>query len=236
MSNKKKRANKRKNSSPVKSTSAKRIFCEMDEYVKQIVEQNAQVIKDNQLLYTEIKQHNVLCDRQLRAIESNVSKLDVRVGFLERVSNLKSVNILGVPTADNETPADQIKLIKKICNFIKVPVSEKEIDDIFRYGKDKKSLRVELVSKLKKRELIAAVKSKEIKGTDIGLGTNSQIFIYEHLSPANHKLHIEAKKLKKEKLVDFVWISNGQVLVREAEGKPAIVVKSCVDLLQFSRT
>lgn len=134
---------------------------------------------------------------------------------------------------DSETTADLLKIFKKIGTVTKTTISDKDVDDIFRFGKDKKVIRVEFVSKLKKKELVAAVKSKEIKGTDIGLTVNSQIFVNEHLSPANHKLYVEAKKLKKEKVFEFVWISNGQVLVRTAEGEPAVVLKSCVDLLKF---
>lgn len=234
MSNKKKRAAKRKNSSPVKFGTCKKIVCDMDEYVKQIVEQNAQVIKDNQLLYSEIKQHKILCDRQLKAIELDVSKLNNRVSFLEKTTSLKSVNIFGVPTVESETSVDLIKMLKKICTYLKVPISDKEVDDIYRVGKEKKTIRVDFGTKLKKRDIITAVKSKELKGTDIGINSDTQIFFYEHLSPIIHKLHIEAKKLRKDKLVDFVWTSNGQVLVRVKEGQPAVVIKSCADLLKFS--
>lgn len=226
-------SNKRSASSPIEYRTSKRILCEMEEYIKQIAEQNAQVIKDNQAIINELKQHNVICDRNLKEVNLNVSRLDSRVILLERVSTLKSINILGVPPVENEKTADLYKIVKKICGFVKVTVSERDMDDIFRFGKEKKSIRVDFVSKLKKREMINAMKTKEVKGSDVGISESPQIFVFEHLLHATHKIHIEAKKLKREGLVKFVWVKDGKVLLREAEGEPVIIVKSLADLLKF---
>lgn len=229
MSNKK----KRKNTSPLNQKTTKKVNTEMDQYIKIIVDQNAQVIQENKLLYSKIEQHIDLCGKRFESIEENASKIFKRVNNLERVSTLKAVNIFGVPVYESETTADLVKIIKKIGNVLKASLSEKDIDDVFRFGRDKKAIRVELVTKLKKRELIAAIKQREIKGKDIGLDFNEQIFMSEHLPYENHKLYIDAKKLKKEKALAFVWINQGRVLVRQKEGVPAIVVNSCVDLMQF---
>lgn len=201
--------------------------------MRNIVAQNAKVIEENQNLYKEIKKNNDLCDRQLNVIKNDVVKLDNRVKYIERCVNLKAVNISGMPMSENETTSDLVKIYKKLGGLLKISPSEKDIDDIYRFGKEKKSIRIDFNSKIKKREFLRALRNTEIRGSEIGLSSTDQIFANEHLSKENYNLYVAAKKLKREKTVQFAWVNNGIVLVRKSEKDPAIVIKSEEDLLKL---
>lgn len=67
----------------------------------------------------------------------------------------------------------------------------------------------------------------KINSSHIGIGGNkTPIFILEHLSPLNKKLHASARQVAKEKGFKFVWIKQGRVFMRKTESDPSIYVKN----------
>jgi hypothetical protein len=75
---------------------------------------------------------------------------------------------------------------------------------------------------------------KTITTSNIGFEElDEQIFVFEHLTNENYDLFKMAKDFKRKKLVEFVWVRNGRVLVRKNESSPAVLIKSVEDLNQF---
>lgn len=62
------------------------------------------------------------------------------------------------------------------------------------------------------------------------------IYVSEHLTATTKGLLKAAKQLKKAKLIQFVWTSNGDLFVRKAEGEPAQRVDTLADLERFGWT
>lgn len=206
-----------------------------NEYLKQIVENNTKIVQENQAILKQIQLQNDNYEKHFQLLNTNLFSVQARVNYLDTVICSRSVSIVGVPSEEEETPTSLIKVVKKIFGAVKVSFTERDIDDIFRIGRDKKVIKVEFISKLKRRELVAAARNTELTGNVIGLNSGDRISVFEYLSPQNASLHREAKELRKGGAVEFAWVKNGRVFVKEKEGRKAVLVKTVQDLLKFKK-
>lgn len=133
----------------------------MNEYLKQIV-------SVNQTLIAEIKEQNDNHNKQFNVLSAGLKSVNSRITSLEATNCCRSVNIIGVPFVKDESMVSLFKIVKKICGVLKVTFSEKDIDDIYRIGKEKKIIKVDLTTKIRRREFIKAARTTKISGKDIG--------------------------------------------------------------------
>lgn len=202
---------------------------QVNEYLKQIV-------TDNQKLIKEMKTQNENHNRQFGVLFSGLNTVNSRVDQLEVSNCSRLVQIIGVPVIQNETTASLLDILKKLCTAIKVTCSEKEIDDIHRSGKDKKNIKVEFTTKIKRREIVKAARAYKIVGNDIGMESSDRLFVNEYLSHQSNVLHREARELRREGQLEYVWIDNGRILAKEKEGMKAVLVLSQEDLIKFRKS
>lgn len=216
-----------------KTTAAFLNMEQTNEYLRQIVENNSKIILDNQEIVQQLKLQNENHERHFKLLNVKLHSLDSRINYLDTDICSRSVRIVGACVDKEETPATLVKLVKKMCSTLKVQFQERDIDDIFRCGKDKKAIKVEFISKLKRREFVAAARGKELTGMDVGLESNDRLLVFDFLSPHNALLYRETKELKRNGIVKFAWIKNGRVLVKEKEGDKALLVQRIEDLAKF---
>ena len=81
-------------------------------------------------------------------------------------------------------------------------MSRKKIDELFK----------------KRNEL------NDIDFTDLGFPSETKIYMNENLNPYYRKLWWSCRKLKKEKVVKYVWISNGSIKVRKDDTSQVIKI------------
>jgi hypothetical protein len=57
-------------------------------------------------------------------------------------------------------------------------------------------------------------------------GDKKLVYVLEHLSPMNKKLHAAARHVAKDKNYKFVWIKQGRVFLRRAEADESIYIRN----------
>lgn len=130
-----------------------------------------------------------------------------------------------------------IGMVNTLANNLNVEISNPDICDIYSIkGKsDKKTIIVELNSKINKDNIIKSAKTyniqnktKRLGASHLGFDTNadSPIFINERLTPKASRLYFLARDLKKSKGYKHCWPSNGRIYVRKTDDSPVIWITS----------
>lgn len=171
-------------------------------------------------------------------INDDVSFLYNKSLLNEKLSRNSSVVITGI----HDKAITSLESVKRICSVIKVPIEENDIDDIYPvHSKDNKPrLIVKFARALKKKEVMKGIKAKKsIYINELGFNYdtqgNTQVFLNEHLSWKNQQLWAEAKKLRAQGVLKYVWINNGDVLYRCEEGAKAEVLKGFDQLNSYKK-
>ena len=73
-------------------------------------------------------------------------------------------------------------------------------------------------------EFIRKSKRLKINTNAVGINTNEQIFVDEHLTSSNSKLLSKALQFKRSGHLLHVWHREGKIYVRESENSPAIKI------------
>ncbi|XP_073999150.1 uncharacterized protein [Rhodnius prolixus] len=182
-----------------------------------------------------IAQVDVLTSEK-KALEGKVSELLVTVEVLKQASRCKTVEIHNVPLVQGENAND---LLNKIGTALDVNVGE--VDFVYR-AKPGPSIVdpprpppiiATFLRQCTRDDLITRRKVKRDFSTrHIGWATqeNHIIYINESLTPYFKKLYGAARAAKKSNIVKYVWVKNGRVLIRKADGAPVIVVHKLDDI------
>ena len=96
-------------------------------------------------------------------------------------------------------------------------------------GKDRKVI-VRVTNRRIIESLMLKRKSIHTVIEEIGFPPGTEIYLNDNLCPYYRDLWFKARKLKKAKIVQFVWSSNGIVKVRRNITSPIIKVTHLVDL------
>ncbi|XP_046400872.1 uncharacterized protein LOC124167118 [Ischnura elegans] len=177
-------------------------------------------------------------------LQEKVFDLEVKLNRNEQERLKNSVEIRGVPLTTDE---DLQSIVLKISTALNVNMSAEDIDGVFRPRPRQASsinsrpppIIVRFLRLNKRDELITKRRvRKELNVDDIGLASNlplpqQTIYIDEALTPFNRKLFAIARDLKKNGKVKFVWVRNGNILVRQSEGAPVVVISTQKDLDRF---
>lgn len=184
---------------------------------------------------------------QVKSNSSSITRLNKSVELLrknqlklESVLKRKELAVTGVP----ETEIDVKKLVLKICKLFGISEATVNLESCFRFKSATSKVNPILVvfSGVKQRDdvLLAFRKRKKpIKGTEIGLNTDSPIRIGEHTSFEQKNLMLVAREqLVKNGGFKFLWFRDNRVLLKEKEGAKTIVLSSLEDIesVKKSRT
>lgn len=183
-----------------------------------------------------LKLENSNLRTQINDLNSHILDIEQR----ERDCNLE---IQCVPEYKTE---NLLSIFSKICNTVSVPISQSDVKNITRVAKINSDSRrprnivVRLPSTRERDNILAAInafnkKNREDKLNTLHLGITGDkqpIYITEHLSPSNKKLHAASRIFVKENGYRFVWIRNGRIYIRKDVNTNAILVKN-LDSLKF---
>ncbi|KAG8299351.1 hypothetical protein J6590_103253 [Homalodisca vitripennis] len=69
---------------------------------------------------------------------------------------------------------------------------------------------------------------RNLNSHDVGYtsSTANPVYVNESLSPTKRKLLAAARSVKQEKNYAYLWVRNGKVFLRKAQGDPFIIVSS----------
>ncbi|KAI5636526.1 hypothetical protein NE865_10771 [Phthorimaea operculella] len=185
---------------------------------------------------TDLENENKLLKQNEQENRSHIRILEDKVEQLERSSKNIFVEIRNVPVKQNENKEDLINTVKKISQALAVNTQPSDIRDAFRKQNKKGPTRpivVELSSTAVKFNLLAAARRynlsnphNKLNASHIGFtDNNSELFLSEVLTDNAGKLYFLARNLKKSKLIDYCWTTNGKVYIRKRAGEPAVLIR-----------
>lgn len=189
--------------------------------------------KFNELMksHEAIKQENT----QLR---KEVSTLSKRVDNMENLHRANNIEIHDIPEKSNENLSE---VISKIGAFLGCPLDKNAIDSVFRVQtlnpNKPKNIVVKFTSKTSRDLFLTNAKhmrrnEKFNRGFKLE-GLAEKFFINEHLSSATKVLLKETKETAKRNSYKFVWVQNGNILVRKNEASKLIQISKSKDLDQL---
>lgn len=186
-------------------------------------------------------------EKDKKDMQINLENLESKFNYLENFSIKTCIELRNVPKVTNETKPILFGYATMLCNTLdlKLDVSSM-VRDVFRLPsrKDKtfSSIAIELNSTLAKSQLLDSIReynkkhSDQLNSTHIGIQLIKQaIYISELLTPKMKRLLFLAKDYAKSANYDFVWASNGRILMRMATGKPYFALRNEADLSDLKK-
>lgn len=181
------------------------------------------------------------CRKRERDLEVEMSKMKETVNSLEQDKLSKNLVFKGIKEVPKESdPKFTLALAQYLVNYLfKKPNNKIDVVAARRIGivrdKNKPQMRP-IVAQFRsidaKMEVLKAAKEAPLNCNlilmeDGPVGTvEDKIYVNEHLTQLNTTLFFEARKMKREKHIQFAWVKNGAVLVKKSESSRAIRLKS----------
>ncbi|KAL4706791.1 hypothetical protein ACJJTC_018172 [Scirpophaga incertulas] len=179
--------------------------------------------------------------KEYSALTNKMTDVSDRLNLLEQHARETNIEIGGVPENKSE---NLLSFMRQLCKVVSVPLSETDILTGTRVRKitedsaRPRSIIIKLQSIRKRDEILAAVSAFNKKNQNDKLNTSqlgygekkSPVYVSEHLSPYNKKLHATTRKAARDKCYKYVWIRNGRIFVRKDDQTPAKQIR-CYDSL-----
>lgn len=168
-------------------------------------------------------------DRQY--FSAKITTVESRVDIVEREVNKKSLVITGIQAPAEEEEEDLVDVVVKISKFLGSTVPKGEIDDVWRFGKEKERIKVIFLRTITKRNLLKKIRErKKLSTKELNLEGDHQIYLNEDLGKGAQEIWKKARQLKKQKLIDRVWTSEGRILYKIQEKDQP---KLCISLYEL---
>lgn len=194
---------------------------------------------DQVVINTDLKAKIKKLETENSSLLGSMSDLNQKVAQMEQQARDCNIEIQCIPESKSENLLD---IMNNLLRSVSCELLNTSIITVHRVAKLKsdsdrpRSVIVKLATPQVRDTVLAAVmtfnKSKKLvenklNASHLGFTDNKQpIYVLEHLTPANKKLHAAARKTAKEKSYDYVWIRNGRVFIRKNNETPIILVKN----------
>lgn len=194
--------------------------------------------------YETAKTALIKCQESLKQVQKDnmilsntVYELNTRLQAMEQHNRANNLEIQCVPEHKNE---NLISTIMQISKVVSANLKETDIHHCTRVAKlnreDKRprSIIVKLGTPLLRDTFLANTikfnkehQNDKLNTSHIGIaGDKKPIYILEHLSPQNKKLHAAARQFAKKEDYKFVWIKQGKVFIRKTESSQFVYVRN----------
>ena len=129
-----------------------------------------------------------------------------------------------------ETEEDLLEKIYEVGRSLGVELIQEDLSIAHRLTKPNKNgirpVVAEITIRMKKNRLVRNSKSRKLQ---------NGIAVYNHSTSRTYELFDQARELRNEGLVKFVWESDCKILVRKDENSPAIRITNEFQLNQFKQ-
>ncbi|XP_050362914.1 uncharacterized protein LOC126781849 [Nymphalis io] len=171
------------------------------------------------------------------SLRAQLSKVASLMEQLEQRARDCNIEIQCVPEHKSENLLTIVKQLTKVVSCVIDDSDIKEFHRVAKVDSDSKRSRniiVKLTSPRVRDTILAAVKifnkkneNNKLNSTHLGIaGDKQSIYVSEHLSPTNKKLHAATRLVAKEKKYEFVWIRNSRIYIRKNMHSPAILIRN----------
>lgn len=151
-------------------------------------------------------------------------------------STNKAIKITNFPKTENESP---VSVFGRICQYIKFDFNLEFIEDCYylnvRNSKYPPMIVVKFLRDKDKSLLLKYLRENKIRlSTEMFVkeNTNVPIYISEFLTREMGQLFAEARSLKRNNEVKYVWVRNSRIFVRISDNSEPKIIRSKLDLQQ----
>ncbi|KAI5703463.1 hypothetical protein M8J75_011975 [Diaphorina citri] len=206
------------------------------EYLGGTLEDLSKTFKELERKVVLVEKNQEKLENQNIELRKKVKDLEILVQDMAQEGNKNKLEITGVPQN-----VDYVAYTEKIFEKIKVnQVVKKEEYHVEKITVKKpnsppqvKSLVVTLKNNQIRDSVLETLKRDKPRMSTADF-INQQpalpIFINEYLSPYLKKLFYEAKKIKGDKNYEYLWVKNGQILLKKTAGGKVMRLTSMEDL------
>ncbi|XP_044766235.1 uncharacterized protein LOC123322356 [Coccinella septempunctata] len=174
-------------------------------------------------------------EKENESLKKQVSVLNRRIGVIEQQSRSNNLEIQNIPEKTKENLHD---VILKVASHINTDLNMSMIESISRVQSKltnkPKNIVVRFVSKSNRDNFLAAYKAKkQSDGGHSGISVKDiadKIYINEHLTMENKILFKEVRSAAKERSYKYVWVQNGNIMLRKDDTSRIIHVHHDFDL------
>lgn len=180
---------------------------------------------------------NATLVKENESLKKTVLDLSVRVNLIEQNSRQQNVEINGIP---ENTAENLIKTVYQLSKSVSCDIKEEEVLSAVRVRKldpenrNPRAVIVNLRSTHSRDVILTSVMnfnranpSKKLNSNHLGYGGPAKpIFVSEHLSPLNKQIHAATRKAARDKGYKYVWVRDGRILIRKADGEQAKQIRS----------
>ncbi|KAH7937691.1 hypothetical protein HPB49_014809 [Dermacentor silvarum] len=97
----------------------------------------------------------------------------------------------------------------------------------------KKNVVVQFAQRQKRDSFVKNARRKSLKCSDVGIDSRAAVFVNEHLGPELKRLLGRATARKHEVGWKHVWVREGKIFARQANGAPRIRILSGEDVAKM---
>lgn len=196
-------------------------------------------LDSNAALLTQQQQSIERCLGEIDALKSenkllrtHVQALESRVTESEQYSRRNTVEIYGVPESRNE---DVLTTVQQVGRAINIDIHDNMIDICHRLPKQQNQqhggIIVKFVRRIDKERFMDCRRIKRNLSTrHLGLPEDAIIYVNESLSQEKRRLLAQARKVKRDKQFEFLWVRNGVIKMKKTQGTRVIIINNSDDL------
>lgn len=200
---------------------------------------SSQMVEMNGKMSTLLEENKRL-KNELTCKDKDIQDLQHRVNYLEQRTRINNLEIANFPETRN---LETREIIKKIFVAVGVKITDADIQAVHRvpkFNSGVKNIIVNFTSRWTRNKILMAYKqfrsqakwnllAKDIEANLV----DTPVYISEHLSPAYKKLLAKAKQIAKEKKIKYVWIKEGQILMKRDDGDKVARISNEKDLSNY---
>lgn len=213
------------------------------EYIKKMdtkFDKRFDELKDIKTKQVEHESRLLIVEKDNRNLRNEVKNLSVAMNQMQQGLLSQNVTFRGIPQIEKSNT--ELETIIKTIISVVTDAQEYDLELVTRLGTDTEDCKIRPVlvkfTTTEGKDSFLELKRKRnisccdiiFKGKAIGTGT---IYVNEHLGPINSKIYYHARSLKKKGIVQYVWIRQGIVFVREDESKKLVRICHIDQLKQF---
>lgn len=212
--------------------------------ISQLRQQNVQIMQSNteilELLQANAENFKQLNDK-MNTLETKylktlhrIDELETHINNLEKHRNKNIVEVRNVPKQEKENLQSVLSLLYENLKLPPMP----SVVQCYRKGKHNAPIIIEFINFDDKEKLLKATKkynkdniSQKLNSSHLGFsGDIKPVYVSEPLTTMNKKILMTARNLVKEGQYKYCWTSRGNILIRKADGEPALEIRSCAQI------
>lgn len=192
-------------------------------FVGNTVEEIKSDLKNMQKKMIEMDNRQEKLEKQNQELNKKVKDMEVFIQEMSQENNGNKLEISGIPQ-DVECKVFTEKIFQAAKVDEITTTSEYTIEKLYKArqpgtsGPVVKSLVVAFQSKNKRDMVLETVKKNKIVLNTRNISSQNpplQVFVNEYLTPYMRRLFYEAKKIKADKNYQYLWVKNGQILLKK---------------------